>query len=470
MSDPYRAEVAQIAAAAPSTAPDYHSTDVGNGRRFVADHGDAVIYNHTAKRWYVWSGTHWQADTDGTVDRLAKATVAGMYQEAARITDDTERPKLVKHALRSESDQRIRAMLSMARTELEIARDESAFIGSPLILNVQNGALELRTGQLLPHKRADLLTYCLDVAYNPEAVCPTWRRFVSEVFDDDDDLIDYVQRAVGYTITGSTVEQVLFVLYGAGANGKTTFVEPLMRLLGPLAQAARFESFLTRSGDQIPNDIARMRGARLVTAMEAGEGRRFSEALLKQLTGGDTVTARFMRGEWFDFKPKFKLWLAANHRPRVTDTSEAFWRRVRLIPFNVTFTPNQRDRELGRRLGQELPGILAWAVQGCRNYFAGGLGNCAAVEQHTQEYRDAEDVLSEFVHTRCNLDAEETISKKDLYARYKTWADENGEKALTQSAFSRRLRESCPAVDSKRQAGGVHVWIGIGKAQLPPRE
>lgn len=279
------------------------------------------------------------------------------------------------------------------------------------LLNVLNGTIDLCTGSLRPHAREDYITRCVNVDYDPDAKCPTWERFIHQVFGGNAEIIAFVQRAVGYSLTGKIVEHVLIVLYGLGSNGKTTLIDALHYLLGPsYAKHAPTDLLLARRGEHHPTELATLHGARLVTAAETGEGRRLAESLVKQLTGGDPVTARRMRDDFWQFRPEFKLWLATNHRPQIRGTDHAIWRRIRLIPFDVTFhtaetgkTP-QQDQTLPARLREEATGILAWAVRGCLAWQSQGLGAPDAVRDATEAYRAEMDVLAMFFEERCIFD------------------------------------------------------------------
>lgn len=448
-------------------APDaFHLTDLGNAERFARDHGARVRFVHDRRRWHVWTESHWAPDADAEVTRLARETVRRTYAAVAAETDPDKRAKLAKHAAASESENRLRAMVTLAASEKGIAATSDAFDRDPWLLNVANGTLDLRTGALREHRPADLISHVTTAAHDPRAKAPRWTRFLREIFKSDEDLIQFVQRAVGYSLTGSTREQVFFLCYGTGGNGKTKFLEVLRALLGDLAQAARFESFLLKRTEGIPNDVARMRGARVVTASEAPGERRLSEATVKELTGGDTICARFLFQEGFEFAPTFKLWLSANHRPEIHDTSWAMWRRVRLLPFTVTIPEAKRDLDLAEKLHAELPGILAWAVEGCLAWGRDGLGAAAAVEAATTAYRSDSDVLADFLAAECEIGPKRWALKRDVYSRYVDHCLGNGERTLSKKAFSRRLQERGGIGADRGGKDHEHRWLGLG---LVPR-
>jgi putative DNA primase/helicase len=364
-------------------------------------------------------------------------------------------------------------MLVMAQSEpgIPVAPDE--LDRDPWLLTVENGTIDLRTGVLRPHDRADLITKLAPVAFDPAASCPRWLDFLDAVFAGDAALIDFVQRAIGSSLTGITRDRAVFVLFGGGRNGKTTLLEVLRAVLGPeFAVRVPTETLLARRGDGgVPNDVARLRGARFVTAAEAEEGRRLDESKVKELTGGDTLTARFMRSEWFEFLPRFKLWVCTNHKPVIRGTDRAIWDRIRLIPFGVRFwdpaqgetgPPELRaDPFLREALMAEIPGILAWAVRGCVDWQRSGLGAPEAVRGATEGYRSEMDTVGRFIADICLVNGGCRATAKDLYGSYVAWCEENGEKPMTQKAMGLRLAER--GFDSARIGNPqARCWLGIG--------
>lgn len=437
-------------------------TDLGNAERLVRLHGEDLRYVHTWGRWLAWDGRRFADDTSGEIHRRAKTTVRAMYAEAADL-DDAPRKALAGWARRSESAGRIDAMIALARSEVPV--DHEALDRDAMILTVANGTLDLHTGALREHRRADLATKLAPVAYSPDAAAPTWVAFLERILPDAD-VREFVRRAVGYSLTGETGEQVLFLCWGSGANGKTTFVETVMAMLGDFALKTPAETLLAKRDNTIPNDVAALRGARFVAAVESEEGRRLAEVRIKELTGSDTISARFMRAEWFTFKPVAKLWLATNHRPVVRGTDEAIWRRIRLIPFNVTIPELERDPTLPARLRAELPGVLRWAVGGCLAWHLEGLGAPAAVLAATRSYRAEQDVLGAFLAERCLLAPTCWVSSASLYAAYRQWCEASGEHVVTQRALGLALRER-GFEDVREGKARSRGWQGIGLLDRP---
>lgn len=348
-----RAIAKSVAGYLPNT--DTARTDLGNAQRLIIRHGDDLCYCYAWKCWMVWKGGRWVRDVSGEIEHRAKETVRAIRDEAALIPDQAEAKKLQSWAIQSESRARITAIPELARSELPVM--PSDFDRDPWLLNVQNGTLDLKTGLLHPHQRKDLLSKIANVSFDPDAHCRTWLGFLDRIFAGDKELISYVKTLVGYALTGETGEQTFHVLYGKGANGKTTFIETLLRLVGDYGQKAEFSTLLAHSNDNVRNDIAALRGARLVAATEAERGRRLNEPLVKELTGGDTIRARFLFQEYFEFRPQFKLLLATNYKPEIYGIDEGIWRRVHLIPFAITIPVAERDKRLLEKLDRERAGI-----------------------------------------------------------------------------------------------------------------
>lgn len=419
-------------------------TDMGNGIRLAHYFGDRLRYCHPWNRWLVYADGRWQPDQVAIVTQMAKKTVAYIYREASDCEDDTERGKLIAHAKASESKHRMDAMKALCASEPGIPVLPDALDANHDLINFQNGTLALSTGALRPHASADLITTLLPYDYGPGATCPLWTAFLARVFDNRADMLGFIQRAVGYSLTGRQNEQCFFFLYGSGANGKSVFLRTLRDLFGDAARTANFSTFLRQRDTGRPRpDLARLAGARLVTSAEAGEGQRFDEELLKSITGGERVTARKLYADDFEFTPQFTLWLAANHRPTIAGTDLAIWRRVCLVPFTVTIPEEERiDFDTYcHDLAAELPGIMNWALAGHEQWRTGGLQKPADVVMATEEYRAESDVLADFVERCCDTVASRRCSAASLYASYKQWCGEVGEEVRSQKWLSGRMRE-----------------------------
>lgn len=380
---------------------DFALTQLGLAERFANQHGENVRYCQSLG-WLVWDGKRWAPDTTGAIKRMAKATVRTLYIEASLESDTRKRKDIADFGRRCEARQNLEAMIALGQSELPIPVTAEIFDRDIMLLNLENGALNLKTGHLQAHNRDDYITKLAPVVYAPDAACPLWDAFLNRIFQGNQNLIVFLQRLVGYSLTGSTVEHCFAVMHGKGANGKTTLLDTICGILGDYAQTAAFTTFLTRKNDGgIPNDIARLRGARLVCATEGEQGRALAESAIKQLTGGDRVAARFLHREYFEFRPTFKILLGTNHKPRIKGTDLAIWRRVKLIPFTETIPEDRQDRKLPEKLRAEAPGILAWAVRGCLDWQREGLGIPDEVRTATQAYRQEEDIVGQFIAECC---------------------------------------------------------------------
>ena len=439
----------------------FNLTDLGNAERFVERHGKNVRYCYPWAKWLTWTGVRWERDDAGRAHCLAKETVRSIYREAAAAEDEGARKALAQHATRSEAEARIRAMLELAKSEVPVSPDE--LDADPWLLNAPNGTVDLRTGELRDHHREDFLTKMAGTEYDPEVGAPKWEAFLERALPSEK-LRSFVQRGTGYSATGTTSEQCLFINHGPGANGKTTSQEAIAGALGDYAMRTPTEMLLAKRANGIPNDVARLKGARFVTASETEEGRRLAESLVKDLTGQDTISARFMRAEWFDFKPTHKLWLSTNHKPEIRGTDNAIWRRIRLVPWSVTIPPSERDHKLSEKLVAELPGILAWIVRGCLSWQREGLQAPDEVRKATSEYRTEMDTLAAFIEDRCVISESVWVAATPLYKEYQDWCEESGENAETQRKFGTRLSER--AYESFTIPSGPHKarkgWRGIG--------
>ena len=448
----------------PSTPDtDLHETDLGNAMRLVRRHGEDLRYCFPQSRWYVWDAQRWVRDDTGEVHRRAKQTVKTIYQEAAAAEGDGS-GALARHALRSEAEARIAAMMALARSETGIPIRPQDMDRDPWLLNVKNGTVDLRTGEWREHRSGDLITKLAPVAYDVNATCPRWLSFLDRIMEGNADVIDFLKRAIGYSLTGDVSEQSLFFPHGTGANGKTTLLDTMLTLLGDYGKQAAPGLLTTKWGERHPTEIADLAGARFVASTEVDEGRRLAEALMKWLTGGDRVKARHMRQDFFEFTPTHKLWLAANHKPVVIGSDHAIWRRIKLIPFNVVIPDREQDRALPGKLRKELPGILNWALAGCLHWQKDGLNPPAEVQAATDAYRVEQDIIAAFIEDVCTLGDEEKITAKSLYTAFKGWCQDNGEEPMSQKKLGTRLGErglSATRTDRDRW------WQGIGLMTHP---
>jgi putative DNA primase/helicase len=429
-------------------------TDLGNARRLVRQHGHHMRF--AAGKWFVWENGRWCLDDTNQVERYAKEAMLAIWKEVEAEEDDDRRTALARHAAGSQSRFRLEAAVRLARSECEVAMPLTDFDKDPWLLNCLNGTLDLRTGELRPHDPADLITKLAPVHYDPNADAPLWGSFLEEVMHGDEERVRFLQRWGGYCLTGDTGEQKFVIGHGPGANGKSTFVEVLAAAMGDYAAHTPVETLMrSRNGSSASNDLARLRGARLVTASETEAGQYLAEAKVKQLTGGDRITARFLYGEFFEFLPEFKLFISANHRPRIQGTDEAIWRRIVLVPFSVTIPKEQRDPNLKSKLLVELPGILRFFVEGCLAWQMQGLSEPVAVAQATEGYREDEDALAGFIRDCCELAPDGAEEATRLFEVYQSWAAARQKAPVSQTEFGKRLAER--GIDTDRRGGGGRI-------------
>jgi putative DNA primase/helicase len=451
--DTARPAIAKLRASKP-----FALSDVGNAEFFAARFGDVVRFDHRRGGWLVWVGHRWAVDRTGEVRRLAKKAIRVRLREAASIVDDGKRAAAVRWAATSESRGRLESMLVLAQSEAPIADAGDAWDKDPWLLGVKNGVVNLKTGECRAGRTDDRITFCCGVDFDAAARCPRWLSFLDEVFGGDRALIALVLRALGYSLTGRTTEQCLFLCHGDGANGKSTFLQALRHVWGDYALNTPFSTFESRQRTGIPNDVAALDGRRFVMASETNDGTQLNEARVKAITGSDPVSARFLHQEFFQFDPVAKVWLAVNHRPIVRDDSHGFWRRVRVVPFGVRF--NGGNPRLLEELKGEGPGILALLVRECVEWQRHGLPLSIAVASATGRYEADSDPLSDFLDEACERGDGRTVGAADLFKRYSTWATLAGigeGERLTGTAFGRRMSAR---FDSKKLSTGK-VYTGL---------
>jgi len=404
-------------------------TDEALALRYAELHAGDLRYVATWARWLHWNGTHWRLD-----DTLQAFDFA---REVCRETAAALAHNKAKLAAVIASAKTVAAIERLAKADRRLAATSDQWDADPWLLNTPGGALDLKTGKIRPHDPNDHCTKSTTVS--PIGDCPTWLAFLARVTGGDIDLQAFLQRMLGYALTGDTTAHALFFLFGHGANGKSVAIDTVGGIMGDYHRTAPIETFTASTTERHPTELAALRGARLVTAVETEEGRRWAESKIKTLTGGDKIAARFMRQDFFEFTPQFKLLIAGNHKPGLRSVDEAIRRRFNLVPFNVTIPTEERDPNLREKLKVEWPGILRWLVEGCLAWQRDGLSPPAAVLDATTAYLDAEDALSVWVGERCIRDATAWTSSTDLFASWKAWADSAGEFVGSAKRFAQNL-------------------------------
>lgn len=394
---------------------------------FSEQHGEDWRHVALWGAWLTWTGSRWERE--GTLRAFDLAR--GICRAAAnRANSGKVRTKLSQAST-------VAAVERLARADRRHATTTEVWDRDPWLLNTPAGIVDLRTGGLAPHDRGLCMTKITTAT--PAGDCPVWLAFLAQVTGGDAELQAYLRRVVGYALTGVTTEHALFFLYGTGANGKSVFANTLTALLGDYATVAPMDMFMATTGDRHPTDMAGLRGARIVTSIETEQGSRWAESKLKALTGGDRITARFMRQDFFEFTPQFKLLVAGNHKPSIRNVDEAMRRRLHMVPFTVTIPPGQRDKRLPERLLAERDGILAWALQGCLEWQRVGLRPPSTVLAATDEYFEAEDALGRWLADACERGANHAETLAALFASWKTWAEASGEFVGSSRRFSDAL-------------------------------
>lgn len=456
-------------AAKPKKKKLYSFDDTGNAERFVDTFGDRVRYSYVNKAWLYYDGRKWCFDITGAIHRMADEIVEQMrndmdyyVQNAPESWGDAEtvEKNYMKHLKHSRSNRAKEAMIKESQHHVPITPDQLDTHKS--LLCTPNGIINLKTGELQQHDREKFITKITNCEYTDKIDHPLWDAFLNDTFGGDKELIRYIQKAVGYSLTGSTQEQCAFFCYGTGRNGKSTFLETISDMLGDYATNIQPETIMVKPGTSGPtSDIARLKGARFVTSAEPNEGVRLNEGLVKQLTGGDKVTASRKYENEFEFYPEFKLWMSTNHKPVIRGTDIGIWRRICLIPFTVCIPEERVDKNLKFKLRQELPGILKWAVDGCLMWQREGLEQPPAVKQATAEYRSEMDVISAFIAECCQTGARFTEKAKDVFQAYAKWARENNEYEMKSTKFG---IEMAKRFEKQRMRDGI-IYKGL---QLNP--
>jgi P4 family phage/plasmid primase-like protien len=437
----------------PKEIPLYNLTDAGNMERLVWRYKNTFLYC-PQRDWFAWDGSRWQPDATRAITGAALATVRKIVDDELDRTcegydthteEGQKKIGAIENAYRewqkgSESRMRLTAMIELAESFIPL--DLKQFDSDNMLFNCANGTIDLRTGEVHEHRRENYLTNISPVEYDPSATCPLWLSFLGDVTAGNDELIRYLQRAIGYSLTGLTVEHCMFLLYGTGRNGKSTFLEVIRHLMGGYGKVAHMGSFLAHKfDDNIPNDLAMLHASRFVFATESDDGKRLAESKIKQITGGDTISARFLRKEFFEFRPQFKIWLGTNYKPTIYGTDEGIWRRIKLIPFNVYIPDSKMDETLTGKLKSESSGILNWALQGLDEYRRNGMMEPSIVTASTDEYRGSQDWMTRFLEEVTEPSTTDSVRARKLYETYVNWCDKTGEYKLKEQKFAEGMQQ-----------------------------
>jgi putative DNA primase/helicase len=424
--------------------PEY--SDFALADLFAERYGDTFRHVTNRNDWYFYDGRVWTPD-----DKLNRYTFAReLCSELARECPEEPVKKSLTHA------NTIADVIKVVGYDAGMKALVNEFDSNQMLLNTQDGVVDLRSGSIRPHRYEDYFSQITSCGVDGD--CPVWFEFLKRVTCGDDDLVAYLRRVFGYALTGSTKEHALFFLYGSGANGKSKFLEVIAGILNTYHRTAAMQTFIVSTNDQHPTDLAGLVGSRAVTASETERGRTWDENKIKTITGGDEVSARFMRGDFFSYVPQFKIIIAGNNKPKLKSTDEAIRRRFNLIPFLATIPPEERDLDLGEKLRAEYPGILKWAIEGCLEWQRIGLAPPAIVRDATDEYIKSQNVMSNWIEERCDIGYGLRALSNDLYANFKAWAHNSGEESLKQGDFNKALEDM--KYSSKKTNVG-RAWEGL---------
>jgi P4 family phage/plasmid primase-like protien len=424
--------------------PELELTDIGNALRFAKRFGGRLIYSPTLGGYAYYKGGRYVRDELGKRFELAKAVPKEFVDEAVRLAnfgDQDGAKRLSKHGIASASRPRLESMVALAHSDRRVAVPSEDLDRDPYLLNVKNGTIDLRTGELREHRQSDRLTKISPVAYDQDAGTPQWDEFLAEILPDEQ-LRVWLKRWFGWCLTGVVTEEMLPIFYGTGQNGKSTFVNVLLAVICEYGQQAPKDLLMVKRHEH-PTELAGLYGMRLVASVEIEEGMRLNESLVKQLTGRERVRARYMRQDFFEFDPTHKLLIVANHKPTIIGTDTGMWRRLKVVPFEVSIPESKQDKQLEQKLRAELPGILRWGIEGCLEWQRDGLPAPPKIKDASEEYRSEQDAVGQFLEECCIIVDDDAIytTMASLFDVYSEWCKRSRETALKKRAFGDRLAE-----------------------------
>lgn len=446
-------------------------TDIGNAESMALLYGDTMRYTHDAEKWFLWDGVRWKEDKLGLIDQRAKDTVRQRQISAMIEPDNNKKMRIATFGIQSENNRSINNMIKRAESEEQFRALIEQFDKNNMLIGVRNGTVDLSTGYLIRSNQDDYITKQMNVFYSDGATCPTWELFLDQLFNGDKDLIKYLQKALGYSLTGDTSEEKIFMLIGEGSNGKSTLLRVILDLLGDYAGNTRFDTFDDDKSSKIGEDIAALRGNRFISVLESKKDLRLDEQRIKYLTGRDPITCRFLHGNPFTYEPNYKLWLGMNDLPVIKGTENGTWRRIVVIRFNQIFSEElgNIDPYLDSKLAQESSGILNWLIEGVKLWKKERLGSCAAIDRETAQYRAQSDVIGRFVSTYYDITKDETDKEatSSIYHMYSNWAEDEGIKYKhSKESITRYLTKRGVFIKTARLNGVVQrVAYGIARAQ-----
>lgn len=439
----------------------FNRTELGNAEFFARQNKGKVIYDHQRGKWFLWTGVRWQVDDADHIRELAKQAIRFRRTEAENIESKDSRDKEIVWTLQSESNGHIEAMLRLAKADSVLKTTGKSWDKDPYLIGTANAVVDMRTGKPTTAKPAQMITSATACEFKADADCPLWKATLYSFWPDNPQVIEFIQRAAGYSFTGEVKEQALFCLFGEGSNGKSVFQNTLVRLAGDYGYVAPFSTLEWRDRSSVSNDIAILQGKRFVIASETQENVRLNEGRIKSLTGDTHITARFLYQEPFTFQPVAKFWLSFNHKPKATDDSHGFWRRIRLVNFTRTFTADEQDKDLEDKLRNEYAGIFNWVLEGAQAWRTEGMPTPVSIEISTQLYREESNPIREFIEDCCLIGDNQGVKNADIWQAYIQWARREGERfPLGRKGFSQRL-QSMGFTQSQIGENRMRVWKGL---------
>jgi len=446
---------------------EFERTDSGNADYLVSRYGNYLRYDHTNRRWLIWNGQYWEPDLKNKIIKIAQKAARKRQREVLNIEDFELKKLHSSHALKVENLHYINNCIKLAKSYGRIATVSKEWDKHSHLIQFTNGIYDLKKLEFYPGRPELMISQCVGYDFEESATSPRWIKFIDEIFDGNANLKNFVQKAIGYTITGETKEQCFFILEGSGSNGKSVFLSIGRKLLGDYAYDAPFTTFEKKYGNTQSNDIARLHSVRLVTSSENDMNKVFDEGRLKAITGEDSVTARLLYKEATTYQPQFKLWLAVNNLPNVADNTYGYWRRVKVILFRAQFEGKSVDKELTATLNTEIRGIMKWAIEGYKLYQKDGLESPKEVIQATQQYHNQNDIVSEWLDGNIGKQAGSSISAADLYKKFKKWQDEEyPHENITKNAFGRRVGYNLGISSKKKSGNSIYEGINFINKQV----
>ncbi len=433
--------------------------DLWTAKQFAESCVGEIAYCANLGGWFVWAGSRWKRDEINHVQKLLIDKLI-YFRKMAIAEQDAF---LIKHIKQTGTSSKIASILKLVSSHPQIVRIPEDFDIHKHYFNTATGTLDINTRQIHPHTSLDDITKLSLIKYSPDETCPNWIHFLNTIFEDNKELVDFIQRMMGYSLLEENPEQAMFILYGGGQNGKSTFLQVLRRILGDYTLHAQIDTFMSKHNKGPSNDIARLKGARLVTAAESARNHTLDESLIKELTGGEPITARFLHKEFFSFDPNFKICMITNHKPNITGTDEGIWRRIMLVPFNYTIPKEKRIHKYEDILFEELSGILNWALDGYQNWQKEKLNAPLSVLDAVNDYRDEEDLLAVFIEEACTLSFNGECRVHDMRKTFHLWCKNNGYRFFRYKNIAEYLQQK--SIFKEKITVGKHrlqwCWRGI---------